>query len=43
MKYTAAAVAIVALARRLLVKLWAMLRTNIPWHEFGPPPPAAVT
>jgi transposase len=34
-------IAIVALARRLLVKLWAMLRTNTPWREFGPPPPAA--
>jgi transposase len=34
-------IAIVALARRLLVKLWAMLRTNTPWREFGPaaPPP----
>ena len=29
-------IAIVALARRLLVKLWAMLRTNTPWREFGP-------
>ena len=26
-------IAIVALARRLLVKLWAMLRTNTPWRE----------
>lgn len=34
-------IAIVALARRLLVKLWAMLRTNTPWREFGPPAPAA--
>ena len=32
-------IAIVALARRLLVKLWAMLRTNTPWREPGPPPP----
>jgi transposase len=31
-------IAIVALARRLLVKLWAMLRTNTPWHEFGSGP-----
>ena len=36
-------IAIVALARRLLVKLWAMLRTNTPWHEFGPPRAQAVT
>jgi transposase len=39
-------IAIVALARRLLVKLWAMLRTNTPWREFGPGParaPTAVT
>lgn len=41
-------IAIVALARRLLVKLWAMLRTNRPWREFGParapaPPARAVT
>ena len=36
-------IAIVALARRLLVKLWAMLRTNTPWHEFGPPPAQTVT
>ena len=28
-------VAIVALARRLLVKLWAMLRTNTPWRDPG--------
>ncbi len=28
-------IAIVALARRLLVKLWAMLRTNTPWREPG--------
>jgi transposase len=28
-------IAIVALARRLLVKLWAMLRTNTPWQEPG--------
>ena len=28
-------VAIVALARRLLVKLWAMLRTDTPWREPG--------
>lgn len=28
-------VAIVALARRLLVKLWAMLRTGTPWREPG--------
>ena len=35
-------VAIVALARRLLVKLWAMLRTNTPWREPGAlPAPAA--
>jgi hypothetical protein len=26
-------IAIVALARRLLVKLWGMLRTNTPWRE----------
>ena len=31
-------IAIVALARRLLVKLWAMLRTHTPWRESGPPP-----
>lgn len=36
-------IAIVALARRLLVKLWAMLRTNTPWHEFGPPRAQTVT
>ena len=40
-------IAIVALARRLLVKLWAMLRTNTPWREFGPavaaPPPPGAT
>jgi transposase len=34
-------VAIVALARRLLVKLWAMLRTNTPWRDPGVPPAAA--
>ena len=37
-------IAIVALARRLLVKLWAMLRTNTPWRDPGeaaPPPVAA--
>lgn len=37
-------VAVVALARRLLVKLWAMLRTNTPWRDPGeaaPPPVAA--
>ncbi len=28
-------IAIVALARRLLVKLWAMLRTNTPWRDPG--------
>lgn len=28
-------IAIVALARRLLVKLWAMLRTNTPWQDPG--------
>jgi transposase len=38
-------IAIVALARRLLVKLWAMLRTNTPWREPGAVPvvAAAVT
>ena len=30
-------VAIVALARRLLVKLWAMLRTDTPWRDPGVP------
>ena len=35
-------IAIVALARRLLVKLWAMLRTNTPWHALGPPPAPAL-
>jgi transposase len=34
-------IAIVALARRLLVKLWAMLRTKTPWREFGPAPAPA--
>jgi len=34
-------IAIVALARRLLVKLWAMLRTSTPWRELGGPAPAA--
>jgi transposase len=32
--------AVVALARRLLVRLWAMLRDGAPWRE-GPPSPAA--
>ena len=36
-------IAIVALARRLLVKLWAMLRTNRPWRELVPPAAASVT
>jgi transposase len=35
-------IAIVALARRLLVKLWAMLRTNTPWREPGAPPAMTV-
>ena len=37
-------VAVVALARRLLVRLWAMLRTNRPWWEplDAAPPTAAV-
>ena len=35
-------VAVVALARKLLVTLWAMLRDNAPWREPKPPPtPAA--
>ena len=33
--------AVVALARRLLVKLWAMLRTNTPWRDPGVPAAAA--
>ena len=32
-------IAIVALARKLLVILWAMLRENRPWRELAPPPP----
>ena len=36
-------IAIVALARRLLVKLWAMLRTHTPWREFGPAAAPAAT
>ena len=35
-------IAVVALARRLLVRLWAMLRTNRPWREPLDLPPAAV-
>jgi len=35
-------IAIVALARKLLVKLWAMLRDNKPWRDPGPPAPAGV-
>ena len=35
-------IAIVALARKLLVILWAMLRTNTPWHELWPPPAPAL-
>lgn len=31
-------IAIVAVARRLLVRLWAMLRDNKPWTEASPPP-----
>ena len=30
-------IAIVALARKLLVTLWAMLRDNAPWREPGRP------
>jgi len=30
--------AIVALARKILVRCWAMLRDNQPWHEAAPPP-----
>ncbi|MDB5328305.1 MAG: transposase, family [Phycisphaerales bacterium] len=33
-------IAIVALARKLLVMLWAMLRTNTPFQMFGLPPGA---
>jgi transposase len=33
-------IAIVALARKLLVTLWAMLRHNTPWREPRPAPPA---
>jgi transposase len=34
--------AVVALARRLLVRCWAMLRDGTPWRDPGPPPvPAA--
>ena len=36
-------VAVVALARRLLVRLWAMLRTNRPWREPLDLPPALAT
>lgn len=36
-------IAIVALARRLLVKLWAMLKTNTPWREPGAPAALNVT
>ena len=32
-------IAIVALARKLLVILWAMLRENKPWRALAPPPP----
>jgi hypothetical protein len=31
-------IAIVALARKLLVILWAMLRDNKPWRALAPPP-----
>jgi transposase len=34
-------IAIVALARKLLVTLWAMLRDNTRWREPTPPPPPA--
>jgi transposase len=33
-------IAIVALARKLLVRLWAMLRDNKPWRDPGPATPA---
>ena len=36
-------IAIVALARRLLVKLWAMLRTHTPWRDPGGVPAAAAS
>ncbi|CAA9415891.1 MAG: Mobile element protein [uncultured Phycisphaerae bacterium] len=36
-------IAIVALARRLLVKLWAMLRTTTPWRDPGVAAAAAAT
>ena len=35
-------IAIVALGRKLLVKLWAMLRDNQPWRDPSPTPPAGV-
>ena len=33
-------IAIVALARKLLVRLWAMLRDNKPWRDPSPRTPA---
>lgn len=35
-------IAIVALARKLLVKLWAMLRDNVAWRDPTPKAPAAI-
>src|SRR5687767_12787399 len=35
-------IAIVAAARRLLVRLWAMLRDGAEWHDEAPPAPEAV-